>query len=69
MKEKNDNRISIGNKNKINSSIIGNNIHTNISTERNKKINTWYTNLFWKIVIPVVVAIISALIIWKLGIK
>lgn len=69
MKVKNDNKINIGSKNKISNSIIGNNIECNYTPGSIKEKNSWYSQLFWKIFIPVMVAVIAAIIIWKLGLS
>jgi len=66
---KNDNRINIGNKNKIKNSVIGNNIDTkNTRIDAKEKISLT-SKLLWRIIIPITVAVISALIIWKLGLN
>lgn len=69
MKMKNDNNINIGNKNKINNSIIGNSIDCNYRPGNIKEKSSWYSQLFWKILIPIMVAVITAIIIWKLGLN
>jgi NDP-sugar pyrophosphorylase family protein len=62
-----DNRINIGNNNKIRGSIIGNN--TQIKDTELKSSEGWYSKLFWKLFIPVIVIVIAAAICLWVGIK
>jgi len=66
---KNDNRINIGSKNKIENSVIGNNI--NPTDTRNDAIEkmSLTSKLLWRIIIPITVAVVSALIVWRLGLN
>ena len=66
---KNDNRINIGSKNKIENSIIGNNINT--KDTRNDAIEkmSLTSKLLWRIIIPITVAVVSALLVWILGLN
>ncbi len=64
---KEDNSIHIGDKNKIKDSVIGNNIQTgNAELKNNEK---WYSKLFWKLLIPIVVVVIAAALCLWLGLR
>jgi len=66
---KNDSRINIGSKNKIKNSVIGNNINT--KDTRNDAIEkmSLTSKLLWRIIIPITVTVVSALILWRLGLN
>lgn len=66
---KNDSRINIGSKNKIENSVIGNNINT--KDTRNDAIEkmSLTSKLLWRIIIPITVTVVSALILWRLGLN
>ena len=60
---KTDNSIHIGNNNKINNSMLGNN-----NLPDNKKENK-YSKYFWKLVIPILVTVIATIILTWLNLK
>ena len=60
-----DNHIIIGDRNKIRDSIIGN--KNDILSAIPSKKAPWYSKLIWKIITPVTVAVIAAIIIWLLN--
>lgn len=63
-KKKNDS-IYIGNGNKIKNSVIGNNIR--VSKDQDKE--QWYQKLTWKLIVPIIVAVVGATVCFWLGIK
>ena len=44
-------------------------IHDPKVKPQRKRKESWYAQLFWKIVIPIVVTVIAAIIVWKLGLR
>ena len=64
-KKINDNSVHIGSGNRIKNSVIGRNIKVGQSHIKEK----WYQNLIWKLIIPIVVAIVAAAICLALGIS
>lgn len=62
-----DSSIHIGNKNKIENSIIGK--CEQINNVKPDKSEKWYTKLFWKLFIPIAVVVIAAVICLWLGLK
>ena len=65
MNKKEDNSIHIGNRNKIKNSVIG----QNIKVEQEHTKEKWYQQLTWKLVVPIIVAVVAAALCVWLGIK
>lgn len=65
MTKKEDNSIHIGNGNRIKNSVIG----TNIKVDQDSSKEKWYQKLTWKLVVPVVVAVVAAALCFLLGIN
>ncbi len=65
--KKGNNNVKIGNKNKITNSVIGN--QNQITTANQQQSEKWYSKLFWKIIIPVVVGVIVVAICLWIGLK
>jgi len=63
--EMGSNKINIGNDNKINKSVIGNNMSSNDSSTKQK----WYGKLIWKIIVPIIIAVVAAAICMLLKLK
>ena len=59
----NDSHITIGDRNKISKSIVG-----NLEVDGKNAEGKWYSKIVWKIVVPVVVGLIVAFLVWRLGI-
>jgi anti-sigma-K factor RskA len=64
-----DNSVHIGNKNKIKNSSIGKKSQIKNTKNENNESERWYSKLFWKIFIPVVVVVIATAICLWLGLK
>lgn len=65
MDKKEDHSIHIGNRNKIKNSVIG----QNIKVEGERTNEKWYHQLTWKLVVPIIVAVVAAALCVCLGIK
>lgn len=65
MSKKENNSIYIGNGNKIKNSVIGNNIR--VPKDQDKE--QWYQKLTWKLIVPIIVAVVGATVCFWLGIK
>lgn len=65
MDKKEDHSIHIGNRNKIKNSVIGQNIKVEGECTNEK----WYHQLTWKLVVPIIVAVVAAGLCVCLGIK
>lgn len=65
MDKKEDNSIHIGNGNKIKNSVIG----QNITVEQDHTKEKWHQQLTWKLVVPIIVAVVAAALCVWLGIK
>ena len=65
MDKKEDNSIHIANGNKINNSVVG----QNIKVEQEHTKEKWYQQLTWKLVVPIIVAVAAAALCVWLGIK
>lgn len=62
-----NNNVKIGSKNKITNSVIGS--QNQITTADRQQPEKWYSKLFWKIIIPVVVGVaVVAICLW-IGLK
>lgn len=65
-----DSSIHIGNKNKIENSVIGKCEQiNNAKNAKSDKSEKWYTKLFWKLIIPIAVVVVAAVICLWLGLK
>ncbi len=66
-----DNSIHIGNHNKIKRSTIGHNNHNNKETADTtiKAKEKWYSNLIWKIIVPIIISVVVAALCAWLGLK
>ena len=59
--------VKIGDKNKITNSAIGS--HNQVKTVDKQQSEKWYSKLFWKIFIPIVVGVIVVAICLWIGLK
>lgn len=62
-----DNSIHIGNRNKIKDSTIGQ--YGKIKNTKSSNNGKWYSKLFWKLFIPIVVVVIATAICLWLGLN
>ena len=65
MDKKEDNSIHLGKRNKFKNSVIG----QNIKVEQEHTKEKWYQQLTWKLVVPIIVAVVAAALCVWLGIR